>query len=354
MKNKLTAKSLIIGIVALCIGASAVSAYNTTPELNPKPMNLGNILYVGGAGPGNYTTIQKAINNATNGDTIFVYNGTYNENVDTKLKKISLIGQSRESTFIKGQTTDPVVRIGTSDTSIEGFFMSGSSDEIIVQVTTLCENVFIKNNAIEIGIQGIVLAVPTSRITIMDNTIFNNVYIGIQVQTSTYTLIKGNLITDNGAQGIDLSLNSNHNSILNNTITGNGEEGIAISGLASTENTVQGNIVEGNKIGIRFTGGAGSNEITGNHIEYNTMEGLLLSSSSENTIEMNNFINNKRQATFKLSSRNVWDANYWSTWIGVKLSAPIFQKFPKVILGGVRLNFDKNPAKVPYNISVVI
>jgi hypothetical protein len=66
---------------------------------------------------------------------------------------------------------------------------------------------------------------------------------------------------------------------------------------------------------------------------------------------MNNFIDNKRQATFKISSRNVWDANYWSNWIGVKLSAPIFQKFPKVILGGVRMNFDKNPALVPYNIT---
>jgi parallel beta-helix repeat protein len=353
MKNGLIARSMIFGIVVLFIGASVASAY-TAKSLSPQPMNLGNILYVGGAGPGNYTTIQNAINNATNGDTIFVYNGTYNENIDTKIKKISLIGQSRESTFIKGQTTDPVVRIGTSDTSIEGFFMSGSSDEIIVQVATLCENVFITNNAMEKGIQGIVLTVPTSRITIMDNTIFNMTYIGIQVQTSTYSLIKGNFITGNGKQGIDLSLNSNHNSILNNTITNNGEEGVAIGGLASTENTIQGNIITSNKIGIRLTSGAGSNEITGNHIEWNSMEGLLLSTSSENTIEMNNFMNNKRQATFKLSSRNVWDANYWSTWIGVKLSAPIFQKFPKVILGGVRLNFDKNPAKEPYNISAVL
>ena len=353
MKNGLIARSMIFGIVLLFIGASVASAY-TAKSLSPQPMNLGNILYVGGAGPGNYTKIQNAINNATNGDTIFVYNGTYNENIDTKIKKISLIGQSRESTFIKGQTTDPVVRIGISDTSIEGFFMSGSSDEIIVQVATLCENVFITNNAMEKGIQGIVLTVPTSRITIMDNTIFNMTYIGIQVQTSTYSLIKGNFITGNGKQGIDLSLNSNHNSILNNTITNNGEEGVAIGGLASTENTIQGNIISSNKIGIRLTSGAGSNEITGNHIEWNSMEGLLLSTSSENTIEMNNFMNNKRQATFKLSSRNVWDANYWSTWIGVKLSAPIFQKFPKVILGGVRLNFDKNPAKEPYNISAIL
>jgi len=344
---------MIFGIVIICISASVVSAYNDQ-NVSPQPMVRGNTLYVGGGGPGNYTSIQKAIDNSTNGDTIFVYAGTYAENVDTKLKKISLIGQNRESTFIEGQTTNPVVRIGTSDTSIEGFTMKGSSDEIILQVATLCEDVFITNNILEIGLQGISLSVPTSKITITNNIIFDNVYIGIQVQTSTYSLIQGNTVSDNGAQGIDLSLNSNHNSILNNTINGNGEEGIAIGGLASTENTIQGNVITDNKIGIRFAGAAGSNKIIGNSIEVNAMEGILLQSSSENTIEMNNFIDNSRQATFKISSRNVWDANYWSNWVGVKFSAPIFQKFPKLILGGVRMNFDKNPALEPYNISGAI
>jgi parallel beta-helix repeat protein len=347
MKKKLVAKSMIVGIVLLCIGASSVTAVNIQPI---QPMGRG-ILYVGGGGPGNYTSIQEAIDNSTTGDTIFVYAGTYAENIDTKLKKITLMGENRESTFIEGQTTDPVVRIGNSDTTVEGFTMIGTSVEIIILVASLSEDVFITNNVIENGIQGISLAVTTSRVTIVDNTIMDNIYIGIQVQSSTYNLIKGNTIENNGAQGIDVSLNSNHNSILNNTITGNGEEGIAISGLASTENTVEGNVISDNKIGVRFAGGAGSNEIRSNSIEGSVMEGLLLSSSNENTIEMNNFIDNKRQATFKISSRNVWDANYWSNWIGVKLSAPIFQKFPKLILGGVRMNFDKNPALVPYNIT---
>jgi len=347
VKKKLVAKSMIVGIVLLCIGASSVTAFNIQPS---QPMGRG-ILYVGGGGPGNYTSIQEAIDNSTSGDTIFVYTGTYAENVDTKLKKVALIGEDRDTTIIQGQTTNPVVRIGNSDTSIEGFSIVGTSVEIILQVASLCENVFITNNVIKNGIQGISLAITTSRATITGNTIMDNIYIGIQVQSSTYNLIQGNTIENNGAQGIDLSLNSNHNSILNNTITGNGEEGIAIGGLASTENTVEGNVISDNKIGVRFTSGAGSNEFRSNQIENSAMEGLLLSSSSENTIEMNNFIDNKRQATFKISSRNVWDANYWSNWVGIKFSAPIFQKFPKLILGGIRMNFDKNPTLVPYNIT---
>ncbi|RLF47412.1 MAG: hypothetical protein DRN10_03875, partial [Thermoplasmata archaeon] len=39
----------------------------------------GNILYVGGSGPNNYTSITEALGDASNGDTIFVYPGTYHE-----------------------------------------------------------------------------------------------------------------------------------------------------------------------------------------------------------------------------------------------------------------------------------
>jgi len=343
---------MIFGIVVICIGASVVSAYNDK-NLSPQPMDRGNTLYVGGGGPGNYTTIQGAINNATSGDTIFVYTGTYNENVDTKLKKIALIGEDRDTTIINGQTTNPVVRIGTSETSVSGFTMVGTSDEVIIQVASLSDNVFITNNLIKDGIYGIVLAVTTSKATITDNTIMNNVYLGIQLQTSTFNLIQTNRIENNGGQGIELSLSSHHNSILNNTIIDNAKEGILVNGLACTENTIQGNDISNNQIGIRFSGGTSANKITGNNIEGSIMEGLLLQSSNENRIEMNNFIDNKRQATFKISSRNVWDANYWSNWIGFILAAPLFQKFPKVIFGIARMNFDKNPATVPYNVTAI-
>ena len=37
----------------------------------------GNTLYVGGYGPGNYSKIQYAVENATSGDTIYVYSKIY-------------------------------------------------------------------------------------------------------------------------------------------------------------------------------------------------------------------------------------------------------------------------------------
>lgn len=61
--------------------------------------NNDNILYVGGNGPNNYTSIQDAINDASDGDIIFVYSGIYNESIILD-KAINLIGEHREKTII--------------------------------------------------------------------------------------------------------------------------------------------------------------------------------------------------------------------------------------------------------------
>ena len=55
------------------------------------------LLHRGGArdtvatdGPGNYATIQAAVNSASSGDTIIVYPGTYYENIEIKLVDLEL------------------------------------------------------------------------------------------------------------------------------------------------------------------------------------------------------------------------------------------------------------------------
>ena len=58
-------------------------------------------LYVGGSGSGNYTTIQAAIDNASSGDTVYVYPGQYDENLIVN-KTINLIGANMNSTIING------------------------------------------------------------------------------------------------------------------------------------------------------------------------------------------------------------------------------------------------------------
>ncbi len=78
----------------------------------------GNWLYVGGSGPGNYSTIEAALENASNGDTIFVYHGIYNESVTIR-KSIILIGEDKQSTILKS-TVDCVV-IKAMNVTVNGF-----------------------------------------------------------------------------------------------------------------------------------------------------------------------------------------------------------------------------------------
>ncbi|MCD6481001.1 MAG: hypothetical protein J7L31_01850, partial [Thermoplasmata archaeon] len=61
----------------------------------------GNILYVGGSGPENYSKIQNAIDNASDGDTVFVYDDSspYYENIVIN-KSINLVGENKDTTVI--------------------------------------------------------------------------------------------------------------------------------------------------------------------------------------------------------------------------------------------------------------
>ena len=69
--------TLFLGLMLITIGS--VSAINTT---STQTQSRGDTLYVGGSGPGNYTRIQDAIDNATDDDTVFVYSGCYTENIN--------------------------------------------------------------------------------------------------------------------------------------------------------------------------------------------------------------------------------------------------------------------------------
>ena len=353
MKKKLCKKGIVLAVFVLFVG---VSILPTTSGLKIEKQKAvantgnGNTLYVGGSGGGNHTTIQEAINNASNGDTIFVYDDSspYNEDIETKLKKINIVGEDKTTTTIQGVGGDRVIKITSSDFMITDFTIRGTSLQDGIHVTTLNQNVEISNNIIKECNNGIVLQLTTNKVEILDNTISDNDFIGLQLTTSNQNTIIGNTIENNGAQGVSLALNSDHNSIENNSIANNDAEGIKIEGIGSIENTLLGNTIINNRVGIKLSRSS-ETDIISNHIEGNTNEGLLLEFSKENIIETNNFIDNRRNAFFISSSRNVWDANYWDDWIGVK---PIFKMFPKIIRGIIFRNFDWNPAETPYNIGV--
>ena len=87
---------LIVTLLVLLLFTSPLKASNQIPKNSIQPSQW---LYVGGNGPGNYSTIQAAIENATHGDTIYVYQGIYQEYI-TIDKQITLIGQQKNHTII--------------------------------------------------------------------------------------------------------------------------------------------------------------------------------------------------------------------------------------------------------------
>lgn len=88
----------------------------------------GRTLYVGGNGPNNYSKIQDAIDDALPGDTIFVYEGTYHENLIIK-KSINLIGEDKNTTIIDGNKNGSVVYIYGGVIEITGFNITNGSKE---------------------------------------------------------------------------------------------------------------------------------------------------------------------------------------------------------------------------------
>jgi parallel beta-helix repeat protein len=82
-------KWLVVGIILLFVGTCIIPAIAQNTEKSQT--SRGNWLYVGGSGPGNYSKIQDAINDASDGDTIIVFNGTYHEDILVD-KQLSLLG----------------------------------------------------------------------------------------------------------------------------------------------------------------------------------------------------------------------------------------------------------------------
>ena len=168
--------------------------------------------------PDDYEKIQWAIGNASDGDTIFVWAGTYYEHVFVN-RTVSLTGDYRVAllgaTIIDGGgIITPVVHITANNVTIRGFT--------------------IQNSGRIYGLEGGGIYIADSNTNnIVNNTVTNTQY-GINLSNSTSNTIFGNTMIENdvGIQFLeDYSGNSTiyHNSFINN--------GWQFSDLAASNNT---------------------------------------------------------------------------------------------------------------------
>lgn len=265
--------------------------------------------------PDIFLTIQEAINAANVGDTIFVRNGTYYENLYVN-KTITLIGADKESTIIDGNFSGGYVLSITADNvHVENFTIRNPRDTYygisMNSSESIINNTIITNTKVTGSLQGIRLW-NSSNCVLANNHIFpyNNSYEesggnAIRIFYSDENTITKNMISSHIA-GIHLSLSEN--------------------------NVVSSNILENNWYGVRLHDSI-NNTIVANNISDN-VQGVYIVSYYDpcvnNLIYHNNFVNNTNQAT-PHTHINIWNSgypsggNYWNDYNGSDLYKGPFQ-----------------------------
>jgi parallel beta-helix repeat protein len=189
----------------------------------------GDWLYVGGSGPGNYTSIQDAIDNASDGDTVFVFSGTYTGYVIIN-KSINLIGEDKNTTRITGFFAY-TISIVSDFVNMSGFTIQ--NDARLgegVRIDSSYNN-FVNN----------IIDIPNDRIRLSKDSntfsgnIIKNTYLYLSGDSN---IISGNTIINND-YGIYL-IDSCDNIISNNSFFN--------SGLFISDDTVWDNVVTNNTV----------------------------------------------------------------------------------------------------------
>jgi len=159
----------------------------------------GNTLYVGGSGPGNYTKIQDAIDDASDGDIVFVYDDSspYFEHVIVD-KSISLIGENKDTTVIESPGENSYLLVVRSDSVlINGFTISSRYSYIITNIGIFIdssENVVTNCVVIENNFAGIYLS-GSHRNCIYGNAFKSSIH-GIRIENSFFNSIECNNFID--------------------------------------------------------------------------------------------------------------------------------------------------------------
>lgn len=131
MDKKILAGSIIAIVVIILASFTTVVGFQSTDSSKVRFISIkksstqisrGDILYVGGSGLDNYSKIQDAIDNASIGDTVFVFDDSspYYERIVID-KTINLIGENRDTTVIDGESGRTVITINNDNILIDNF-----------------------------------------------------------------------------------------------------------------------------------------------------------------------------------------------------------------------------------------
>jgi hypothetical protein len=316
------------------------------------PSSKGSWFYVGGSGQGNYSTIDQDMENASNGDTIFVYSGIYERIVITK--SLTIIGEKKYTTIIDGMGIGSVVYIGANHVNLSGFIIqnggthgttkTGRGIDLQAQTNVRVFDVILTRNREamrtsryrDVHLENITFINKAGRIDFWDNINFS----------ITHCIFDNSGINHRGFGGdAGSSL-----FIRNNLFTNNSS--ISLSELARESrglNIIESNIFRDNTNAITSVNSNGVH-IMGNNFINNVRHAL----PRKQTILLNTLL--------FINEASLWTSNYWDDWdqegsytifglwtIGFSLWIPfayfnLFRFFYR--------EYDHTPAEKPYEFKV--
>jgi len=268
-----------------------------------------------------YATIQDAINNASDGDTIKIYPGTYDGPIILN-KEIKLVG-------------DPAVdghggygiKVERNNTLVENFTIYNCSTGILVHNNSFTiQNATINNCTIYKCTYSNGYGIEFNNVngSLITDTQVNDTIYGIWLISSSNNTLANDTADGNNHDGIDLFSSSNNNKIINSIASNNSYSGIVMgassnnilinnkaidngqsgiyAGFSSSYNKILNNTANNNQWGIQLYSSANSNNITGNTVNNNTQHGIVLSSSSNNNTVTNCNVHNNSCGIYLHSS----------------------------------------------------
>ena len=271
--------------------------------------------------PDDYAKIQWAVDNASDGGTIIVRDGTYYENIIVN-KQLTIKSENGYANCIVNGTGSNVFVLNADGIRIEGFTITG-------------------------GWNGIYLLGSDK------NRIRNNKFINGGLHAGTY--LYGNIVEDNTVNGKPLVyLEDEADELVRNA-------GQVIL-VGCTNITVMNSELTNTNVGIELLG-SDNCLISNNNISSNIWGGILIIDSNDNIIYANNFINNTCNA-YSFGLANIWNSteeitytykgstytnymgNYWDNYTGSDANADGIGDTPYSIDG----DEDYHPLREPFEI----